>query len=403
MADTEMSVDPDTNVCERCIGDNVLKGEIRRIGVVAECAFCKQSEKCISLETIANKVNDFYRFHYVTGRAPGLSGNSQDGEFPETIVAELVDCDHIIADAIVEYLSAKENYFVHHDGAEPMFDKDTRYDRIVTDFPFVMHSTFEEFRSNILHVKRFYNHQASEKLHELLGDIDELDQYASSEVVRGLEPGKRDSAIFRARRALSPEKAKEILENLPGSLAPPPPEKARAGRMNAAGISVFYGGFSSDVCIAEIRPLIGSYIIVGEFEVITPVKLLDLTYFTEGEPNISNFDANYADVSMRWNFLRDFSNLISQPVLPDEESIEYVVTQVISEFINSELKFDGLIYKSAQHSSINQEVEKNVVLFGDDNSYPVRLLKNSELTQLVTGIRVKAEPRALNIDRDVTA
>ena len=61
-------------------------------------------------------------------------------------------------------------------------------------------------------------------------------------------------------------------------VGPPPPERARAGRMNVEGVVVFYGATDSDTCLAEMRPFYG-----GDFAVITlrttkSLRLLDFSH-----------------------------------------------------------------------------------------------------------------------------
>ena len=46
------------------------------------------------------------------------------------------------------------------------------------------------------------------------------------------------------------------------------------GRMNAAGISVFYGATDDETAIAGVRPPVGSWVATATFEVIRPLRLL---------------------------------------------------------------------------------------------------------------------------------
>ena len=52
---------------------------------------------------------------------------------------------------------------------------------------------------------------------------------------------------------------------------------AAAGRMNARGISVFYGANDPLVALSEVRPPVGARVAIARFEIIRPIKLLDLT------------------------------------------------------------------------------------------------------------------------------
>ena len=69
----------------------------------------------------------------------------------------------------------------------------------------------------------------------------------------------------------------EILAD-PGSQFGPPPEHLRnPGRMNAAGILLLYLAFEEGTAVAEVRPTIGSDVVVGVLRPIKPMRLLDLS------------------------------------------------------------------------------------------------------------------------------
>jgi hypothetical protein len=51
--------------------------------------------------------------------------------------------------------------------------------------------------------------------------------------------------------------------------------------MSAAGVSVFYGATDRDVALVEVRPPVGSKVLIGCFEVIRPLRLLDLPALNE--------------------------------------------------------------------------------------------------------------------------
>ena len=92
-------------------------------------------------------------------------------------------------------------------------------------------------------------------------------------------PKRRWHELYRARVFQS-------LDNLGGALIEPdrhlgsPPSRlANAGRMNARGISVFYGSKTPEVALAEVRPPVGAQVAVARFDIIRLIRLLDLTAF----------------------------------------------------------------------------------------------------------------------------
>jgi len=53
----------------------------------------------------------------------------------------------------------------------------------------------------------------------------------------------------------------------------PPSSLPAAGRMNAKGISTFYGATDPQIALAEVRPPVGSQVAIAYFEIIRPLRL----------------------------------------------------------------------------------------------------------------------------------
>ena len=84
----------------------------------------------------------------------------------------------------------------------------------------------------------------------------------------------------------------------------------------------------------------------------------------------------------KYSFLRSFHDEISKPVDPNDEAIDYIPTQVFSEYLryiqktDSGKKYDGIIYKSSLTT------KKNIVLFYDNKtSEDVLILNNIEIVK----------------------
>jgi hypothetical protein len=120
--------------------------------------------------------------------------------------------------------------------------------------------------------------------------------------------------------------------------------------MNPSGIAVFYGGFSEAVCVAEIRPHVSGFVVVGQFQTTRRFRLLDLTLVGQRWFPGSMFQSNYYERATKRRFLLSFHSLISRPVQPHEEAIKYVPTQVVAEYISNILGLDGIIYDAARSS-----------------------------------------------------
>jgi hypothetical protein len=131
--------------------------------------------------------------------------------------------------------------------------------------------------------------------------------------------------------------------------------------MNAQGISVFYGASDRETALAEIRPPVGSRVLLGRFDLTRPVRLLDVealrSVFIEG----SVFDPAYIGHLELAQFLGRLSERMIMPVMPDDEQKEYLITQMIADFVSQvgEPPIEGMLYRSVQSAGEHQ----NVVLF----------------------------------------
>jgi len=165
-----------------------------------------------------------------------------------------------------------------------------------------------------------------------------------------------ETAIFRAR-----PHGRGVRYSTPADLGPPSEDRAKAGRMNAAGIVVFYAALDEITALAETahRAPCAS---IGTFVLTCPARVLDLRNL----PSVpSIFDESKIDLRLPLRFLHSFRSDISEAVVPDERvHVEYAPTQVVSEFIKLRFtdqdgnRVDGVLYPSSR-----RQEGCNVVLF----------------------------------------
>ena len=144
-------------------------------------------------------------------------------------------------------------------------------------------------------------------------------------------------------------------------LSAPPAWAAAAGRMNARGISAFYGATAPEIALAEVRPPVGSRVALAKFNIIRPLRVLDLAALGEVMERGSIFDPDYAYRLGRMMFLRTLSNRMARPVMPDDQEMEYLPTQAIADYLSTEgqVPLDGILFPSVQVGGNGS----NVVLF----------------------------------------
>lgn len=354
-------------ICIDCIGDQEIKKRIRTTTKEGVCVSCNNDSIGISLEELASWVDEVYRKYYQPGPfslgVPGVS--YQRGSFPEDIIESILEVDYDISVFLTEFLREQERYDVYEEGATALYASGRKY--IMNDtHPYELHETWRHFRHRVQFERRFFDDYSKVLLESLFEGID----FFRSDSMSPDEELKPGDYIYRARIASTLEEVKEILDGIPITLGPPPSKWNKGGRMNPSGISVFYGAFAKETCIAEVRPVVGGFVVLGKFEALQSIRLFDLTKFISNFPNVSMFSEDYQEIMNCWRFFKNFHYLISEPIQPFEEFLEYVPTQMVSEFLANELKYDGIVYSSAQFCSEaidNLSRVENIALFNAEN------------------------------------
>ena len=142
----------------------------------------------------------------------------------------------------------------------------------------------------------------------------------------------------------------------PQELGPPPEEKAtQANRMSAPGIVMFYACDEIETALLEVAQEPGLFA-VGRWRILRPAVVLDLTTIPT-IPRLFECDPEGGqDMSRRaLTFLHHVADQISRPITRDDRiHIEYVPTQVVTEFLRARVRWqgnaiDGVKYESAAH------------------------------------------------------
>ncbi|SFL76469.1 RES family NAD+ phosphorylase [Halanaerobium salsuginis] len=198
--------------------------------------------------------------------------------------------------------------------------------------------SWNTFKNQVKHFNRFFD-IGLENRENLLNNIAKL---MKDNTIK-LEVGKE---IWRVR-----VKGDGVISGEPKSymkeMGPPPLNKASNNRMSPAGIPYMYVADNREVCISEIKPNVGDKIWLGKFILTQELKILDLTKIPSFKIK-SLFDPDYTH-DIRWgkDFLKGFIEEISKPLSPYDVMLEYVPTQLFSEYIRS-LDYNGIKYYSSQ-------------------------------------------------------
>lgn len=371
---------PTTNkVCSSCIGEEYLRHQINDAGVVGQCKYCQSSQNpTINFDDLAEQVHSVLEEHFqMTSPEPEGASDllaakfghwEQSGEPVTYAIMNLIDSSEDLAEDIRDYLSEKYDPY----GKDAMFDpcaydSDTHYEESKID-TYEFQESWSSFRKEVLSRSRFFNPKAKSALDHLFQGIATLVTHDGDPVVRVFT---QEDLIYRARVAKTEKEVETILKSAPDSLGPPPSEYASGGRMNAEGISVFYGATDIETCIAEVRAPVGSYVVSGRFLPLRDLRILDLTRLEKVFIQGSLFDHNHSESLSRVHFLKRLQAELSQPVIPGSESRDYLPTQVVAEYLGThpEMNLDGVMFSSSQISNgVGEDAPendggKNVVLF----------------------------------------
>jgi hypothetical protein len=266
---------------------------------------------------------------------------------------------------------------------ESPFDEDAHYaEKPVDDAE--SKAGWRHFEESIKTQARYFNRTAEDSLRLIFADLSDHKTSDGRSVIIEAGPGTELTEVYRARVFQSYEKLEEALKRPDEEIGAPPARVAASGRMNAHGIAVFYGATNPMIALAEVRPPVGSKVVVGRFELLRPLRLLDIKGLQSVSEEGSLFDPDYMRRLERAKFLRWLGREITQPVMPDDEPFGYLATQAIADFLATEADppLDGILYPSVQGS----EEKLNLVLFHKTSRIaPVEIPKGAQLSLMVHG------------------
>ena len=381
--------DDEKYVCHDCIGDDFLSLEVKATGTPINCTYCDCTKEAISIDSLSDRVHGVIHEHFVrTSNEPDLMDTIlirqgvidvwlPDGQQTQHLIFDLANVSDEIAEDVAEILAGRYAYQAAKDGDENPYGDEAHYEeRSPDDTEF--RSSWESFCHEIMYEERFFPRSAEPVLKKIFGGLDDLSTYDGTPVISKVTSLDEDFQIWRARTAQSDKEIATILESPDMQLGPPPSSSAEVGRMNPKGVSVFYGATCPKTCIAEVRPPVGSHVVLGRFRLLREVKLLDLGALSRVFANSSHFDPKYGFMAAKTSFIRHLVSEISRPVMPTEVDREYLPTQYVASYLAQREgpNLDGIIFPSTQGGGDQQ----NIALFnharGVDTS---RLPKGSEM------------------------
>ncbi len=380
-------------VCRSCTNNPHLKDWIAVNGNgVEHCTFgCAIHEVSVDLVSFAQHVDNVIRGNFSFNDGDDVSIDDED---PEKVIVRVAGIGTPLAHSVVAIARSREGH--------PSF-----YDfRLSEAAPWPMeHGRVWSEVVEIVKSRARYFSKVRSVLDDLLGDVTTL---VGGAAIRQLTAVDR---LFRARRENTTDEADVVFKSPAAELRAPPHDRARAKRMNASGIRVFYGALREEIAMAEVRPPVGSRVVVGTFTPRRTLRVLDLVALRWPREYADIFSAGFDALSKKLVFLSTLQDEISRPIQPYDEELEDLPTQVISEYLANVIGLDGIAYKSAQTpaeilATGPASKNRNVALFGtaamttaefdttDIESAGLQFVEGSQHMFDVTDVRVTYEKNA---------
>jgi hypothetical protein len=349
--------DADELICAHHIKDNFIKNFIIKNGHKSKCKYCENLRKVIKLSEVLKLLvtgidclfEDANDTRYYNSE--GEHGFDGDTKLLENILNDddlgLGITDEELYDDILKYLNTSEIAYCRKDefGDQSDYLKDLwNYFKEVVKyqarFVFYFPDTFSEY---------IYHNPAG-----ILGSVQ---QYISD-----FNLFKTISTRDKLFRCVQHESKMDVKKDGERIASNPTSNCKWNNRMSPAGISMFYCSPVEDVCINEVMDFQNNknpFYTTAYFKPKSNLKLVDLTKLPE-TPSI--FDKENNKQREVLFFLNAFIEDLSKPINKGDEIIDYIPTQVVTEYIkfNPELEVDGISYPSSKKPD-----KENYVIFKD--------------------------------------
>ncbi len=368
--------DEDSRLCCSCVSDQYLKEKIRSEGEENDCSFCEEHGPTFSLEEIAELVEQAFNEHFERTSTEPSDWDyfrikemdyewDREGEQVHFVISEIAGIDEDVAEILVRILEERHaDWDMAVAGEETEFGRESHYvPRAISGYN-QLHQEWAFVEHQLQTESRFLNRSFLEMMDRVFSDLASFQTREGRSVIVTIGPGSETTTLYRARVFQTLDSLTNALGRPDREVGPPPIGKAAAGRMNASGISVFYGALVPSTSIAEVRPPVGSDVVVASFEVIRPLRVLNLAALRQIMIRKSYFDPDCRPLQERVAFLEILSNKMTRPVMPEREHADYLVTQVIADYLANDQQLDGILYPSVQVAADLPVANRtNIVLF----------------------------------------
>lgn len=351
----------DGHICARCVNDEWLQQWIADAAERKRCTFCDRRSKtniAASFDEFTRHVMSGIHFEWNDPDNEGIAYESAEGGYQ----ASISDNSDVLWDLGVSEHGAVNDALIssiHDNGWVPR----SFYAGSPSD---ILRYGWNHFKEVIKHESRYfflspdddgYDFGAEIKPHAMLDAIANIIlNLADCKLIKTVST---DTDIIRLRLdKLTRHKDAAAIGTPPSQFA------TQSNRMSPAGVPMFYGAYDYKTAIAEtFDPEVheGMIISAGTFRPMRELRVLDLANLP-GIPSIYDEENNYLIHPLR--FLDSFAQDISRPIERDgREHIEYVPTQIVTEYFRRVFKIDGQRIDGISYPSSKAKGKVAFVLF----------------------------------------
>ena len=358
-------------VCENCFDSSVINEHIIKVGYVLRADFiCKECnnrstyriDKNEFIATIRKIIERHYEHEYqhsLIYRASQLveEGDDMSLYLSSRIVHSLRDiCDDFFGVYEDKFFELLTNNYSYYDSG---YYDDSYSDVWINmgrdwDGSSKIELRWDEFCENVKHKARFFEHAQFNRSKEL-SKLNETFLTLSINV---------STTLYRARNANKDETLDKIHLRPVIELGIAPPQRAGHNRFSPSGIPYVYLSEDDKTIIKEIRANDGDRVGIGRFQ-INNLNLVDLRKDNLEKISKDLFNEKCtAQLLCSASTILDFLSDITKEVKKEDNHLEYIPTQIVSEYIWS-LGYDGFIFDSSLCSGTNYVLFKDTYGFVD--------------------------------------
>lgn len=357
------------NVCAACFEDPALQDLVKAEAHADQCDYCGETSEtgapiAASLDAVVRHIGLCIAQEWVNadGELP------YDKEVGDYILGGTVDTDELVYEIDLE-LPRDDDDALRQDisNALPQVAW-CRENPLIARPHEAIANSWRSFCHVIKHERRFYFLQYETP--QLQADIDQEEAaYTIPELLDVIaayaaRTGLYVTAPAGIRHVRGQERANPAAAPFgPRRMGPAPYDKAlQPNRMSPAGVPMFYGAEDDRTALMEITRSAGDFAL-GVFQSSRPLQLLDLRK-APAVPSL--FDLAQAKDRPFALFMREFIADFQKPVETGAE-VEYVPTQVVTEYFRSVARHDDRPIDGVLYASTRNPGGTAVVLFATEH------------------------------------